>query len=79
MSKDHQLAVEQALRVYTRVGEEPTQDKFLVFHAGHSWYCFFCLRGEEYCDIVSRRVVSAQAESKRNANQVCNCDNYDNL
>ncbi len=51
---------------------EPILDpeQMLVFQAGNYWYCFFCISGDAFCDLVAERLAS---ERKHDADQTSQC------
>lgn len=46
---------------------EPEQR--LVFQAGSYWYCFFCVDGDAFCDLVVERLACERKEDSRRASQ----------
>lgn len=41
-------------------------EQMLVFQAGNHWYCFFCVSGDAFCDLVAEQLAS---ERKHDAEQ----------
>lgn len=47
----------------------PDPEQRLVFEAGGYWYCFFCIDGDKFCDLVARRIAEERKDNANRANQ----------
>jgi hypothetical protein len=59
-------------------GEVPEPNKPLIFHARNRWYCFYCLDGHAFCDLVASQLENERAERNKQARPLCS-DSYDDL
>jgi hypothetical protein len=65
--EDRWHRIQNELEGYTSQGQYPSLDPedHLVFQAGSHWYCFFCVRGDDYCDKVAEYLASERKEDQR--------------